>query len=147
MFNKVLLAIQGEEKKDFIGGALELAKFYGAAVTVFHVREISLAHYGYVDTLASSVAKEQFIDYIHDQAAEREKMAYAAIRARAGELGVAFDWKTREGHPAEEIQSELRAGAYDLLILGTKPASPGNTSKKVKETAAKKTPCSVFIIK
>jgi nucleotide-binding universal stress UspA family protein len=144
----VLLAIQGEEEsKAFIGCALDLAKFYGASVTALHIRETSLAHYGYVDQLAGSLAKEQFVNYIHDRAAEREKQAYASIRDRAGELDQAFGWITREGHPADEIQAELKGGSYDLLILGTKPLSPGNTSSKVKEMIAKKTPCAVFILK
>lgn len=147
MFKKVLLAIQGEENKDFINCALGLTAFYKAPLTALHVRETSLDHYGYVDQLASSVTKEQFIDYIHALAAESEKKAYAALQARAGELGLAFDWKTRQGHPAGEIQAELREGSYDLLVLGTKPGSPGNTSKKVKEIIVNKTPCSVFIVK
>lgn len=147
MFKNILLAIHGEEEEKFIRCALDLTKFYGASLTGLHITETSLAHYGYVDTLASSVAKEQFIDYIHQQADERKNRANWAFKARAEEMGLTFRWKTRDGNPADEILSEIKEGYYDLLILGTKPGSPGNTSKKVKEKIAKNPPCSILIVK
>lgn len=99
-----------------------------------------MAHYVYVD-------KEQFIDYIYEQAAERKNRANSAFEAKTTVVGLTFRWKTRDGNPADEILGEIKEGYYDLLILGTKPGSPGNTSKKVKEKIAKNPPCSILIVK
>ncbi len=146
MFKNILLAVSGEEtSENFIGLAMDLALCYGANLTALHVTETSLAHYGYVDQLASSIAREQFIHYIHDQAAERKTRVRSTLDALAAEKGINYQWKIRNGNPAVEILDEIKAGGYDLVVLGTKPASPGNTSRRVKEILAKNTPCSVFI--
>lgn len=147
MFKNILLAIQGEESDGFWENITGLLELFQPRVTVLHVSETALAHYGYVDQLASGITKEQFIQYIHHIADQKQR----AIRERFQELArhqdVSWEWKVREGDPAREIERELFGGKYDLLILGSKPGSPGNTSSKVKEKSLARQSTSLLIIK
>lgn len=147
MFNNILVAVQGEESEHFLHQVVELVKLAKPQVSVIHVRETGLSHYGYVDQLASGVTKDQFIDYIFDMADDRQKQIYNTFKELGDHMGIDFHWKVREGTPSNEISQEVDRGQYDLLIIGTKPKSPGNTSKKVKEKMLKGLSTSVLIIK
>ncbi|MEW6696589.1 MAG: universal stress protein [Bacillota bacterium] len=147
MFNNILVAVQGEESEHFLQQVVELIKLAKPRVSVIHVRETGLSHYGYVDQLASGVTKEQFIDYIFDMADDRQKQIYNTFKELGHDLGIDFLWMVREGTPGSEITQEVDRGNYDLVILGTKPKSPGNTSKKVKEKVLNGLSTSILIIK
>ncbi|MEG6522445.1 universal stress protein [Desulfotomaculum sp. 1211_IL3151] len=147
MFKNILLAVHGDENREFLERVLELCNFFKAEITVLHVAETGLSHYGYVDQLASAITKDQFIDYIYNMAKERQDNIYNEFKDRAEATGLTFQWRLREGKPQLEIVEEFKKGKYDLLILGTKPKSPGNTSSKVKERVLKEIASSVFIIK
>lgn len=147
MLKHILLAVQGEESDGFwekIAGVLQLLQ---PRVTVLHVSETALAHYGYVDQLASSITKEQFIQYIHHIAGQKQHEIRERFQELVRQRNVPWEWKVREGDPAREIERELAGGTYDLLILGSKPASPGNTSSKVKEKMLARQSTSLLIIK
>lgn len=141
------MAVHGDESSGFLEKVLALCKFFKAEITILHVAETSLSHYGYVDQLASAITKEQFIDYIYNMAKERQNNIFNEFKARAEATGLTFQWRLREGKPQLEIVEEFKEGQYDLLILGTKPKSPGNTSSKVKERVLKEIASSVFICK
>lgn len=147
MYNKILIAIQGEEGPQFLQKALELIQPAKETISILHIKETDLTHYGYVDQLASSISKEQFIDYIHELAESQQKKIQEQMTEQRDRLNLNFAWKVREGSPAQELCKEVEALNYDLLILGTKPKAPGNTSSKVKETMLKVFDGSIFIIK
>jgi nucleotide-binding universal stress UspA family protein len=81
----------------------------------------------------------------------RAEAVQARARARLGSAGVPLDWLIRIGQPVAEIVQEARAGLYDLVIVGQRPASRGwrrrllatSTAMQVAERA----PCPVVIAK
>ncbi|AEG60278.1 universal stress protein [Desulforamulus ruminis] len=147
MYNNILIAIQGEEGPQFLQKALELIHPAQGTITILHIKETGLTHYGYVDQLASSISKEQFIDYIHELAENQQKKIQEQIIEQGDRWNLNFAWRVREGSPAQELRKEVAALNYDLLILGTKPKAPGNTSSKVKEAMLKVFDGSILIIK
>lgn len=149
MFKNILLAIHGEEVniKKVINQTLLLAEKNDSVLTVLNVKENNLIYYGEVDTLLPFTAKEKFIDYVGKMTNEQAQMVLDRFEQQAGEIGISFKWKTKEGKPADEIIRELKAENYDLLILGTKEPGPGNTSSKVKERLAKEHLCTVLMVK
>ncbi|CCO07076.1 universal stress protein [Desulforamulus hydrothermalis] len=146
MFNNILVAVHGDEKEAFWAKIEALIMLTKPEVTVLHVSETGLTHYGYVDQLASGIAKEQFIEYIYQMAEEKQQVIYQKIKELSQRAGINFMWQVRRGSPAKEISSELSKGSYDLLILGTKPKSLGNTSSKVKENLLKHNCVSLLIL-
>lgn len=146
MFNHILVAIQGDEQDNYWSKLFVLLNMIKSNITVLHVKETSLSHYGYVDQLASGITKEQFVSYIYQMAQEREHEIQTKLSQFAKDQGIKFSWQVREGKPSDEIIKELKAGNYDLLILGTKPKSPGNTSSRVKEQALKESLKSLLIL-
>ncbi|GAB6157481.1 hypothetical protein JCM39194_06810 [Desulfotomaculum varum] len=146
MFNSILVAVQGDEKETFWAKIKDLIMLTRSPVTVLHVSETGLTHYGYVDQLASGIAKDQFIAYIYQMADERQQAIYQKFKDLSQQTGIDFALKIGRGAPAKEISSELSNGNYDLLILGTKPKSLGNTSSKVKENLLKNNQVSLLIL-
>ncbi|AQS59238.1 universal stress protein [Desulforamulus ferrireducens] len=147
MYNNVLVAVHGEEKDNFRQELTEFIKLLKCKVTIIHVAETHLDHYGYVDQLASAITKDQFIEYIHNMARTKQKEIYEFFTALTSSLGVEMEWKVRNGKPANIIADEIMQGKYDLIILGTKPKAPGNTSSKVKEKLISNLTNSLLIIK
>ncbi|WP_018084336.1 universal stress protein [Desulfurispora thermophila] len=147
MYKNILIAVHGEESEGYWQKISELLELIRPGVTILHVSETSLTHYGYVDQLASAITKEQFINYIYNMAVEKQQSIFNKFQELAERSDWQFEWKLREGNPAQEIGRELESGAYDLLILGTKPKSPGNTSSKVKEKMLANLSTSLLIIK
>lgn len=74
-----------------------------------------------------------------------EDVAYAA--KYLGERGLEVAGKVAHGDPADEILEEARAGAYDLILVGTRELGPvlghimGSVSRKVVQHA----PCPVIV--
>lgn len=149
MYKNILLAIHGEEVNldQVIEQTLLLAQRNNCQLSLLHVQEDNLLHFGEVDTLLTAVAKEQFIDYIHNMNNAQAKKVLTMFEEKAVDRGIKFDFKTRSGKPAEQIVQELREGSYDLLVLGTKAPGPGNTSSRVKERVAKEHLCTTLMVK
>ncbi|SHK70685.1 universal stress protein [Desulforamulus aeronauticus] len=147
MYKNILIAVHGEEKENFTIELTEFIKLIKPNVTILHISETGLDHYGYVDQLASAITKDQFIQYIHDMANAKQKEVYDYFSKLTNTLEIKMEWKVRDGKPGDVIAGEIRQGSYDLLILGTKPKSPGNTSSKVKEKVIADGKTSLLIIK
>jgi nucleotide-binding universal stress UspA family protein len=64
-----------------------------------------------------------------------------------GDRGVQAETKVAQGHPADEILQEARAGDYDVIVVGTRELGPvvglllGSVSRKVVHDA----PCPVIV--
>ncbi|MBM7854867.1 nucleotide-binding universal stress UspA family protein [Desulfohalotomaculum tongense] len=149
MYKNILLAMHGEEIniEKVMEQVLLLAEKTESKITLLNVKENNLVHYGEVDTLLTFTAKERFVDYIGEIANEQAEKVLDSFTEKAGQKGITFNWKTREGKPAEEIIKEIKEGNYDLLVLGTKAPGPGNTSSKVKERVAKEHLITVLMVK
>lgn len=149
MFKHILLAVHGEEVNlaKVIDQTLLLADRNDCELTLINIKENSLLHYGEVDTLLETLPRTQFSNYIKQMMDEQAEKALTTFKERAKQAEIAFNWKTSEGKPAEQIIKQLKEGNYDLLILGTKEPGPGNTSSKVKERVAKEHLCTVLMVK
>jgi nucleotide-binding universal stress UspA family protein len=149
VFKNILLAVHGEEIniEQVMDQTLMLAQRNNCQLNLLHVREDNLLFYGEVDSLLPAVAREQFIDYIHNMNDTQARKVLTDFEEKAADSGIKFNWKTRSGKPAEQIVEELRTGHYDLLVLGTKAPGPGNTSSRVKERVAKEHLCTVLMVK
>lgn len=71
------------------------------------------------------------------------EQALADAQRRLRESGVEAEVKLVHGDPHDAILEEARAGAYDLLVLGTRDSGLlGTTSSRIAEDA----PCAVEIV-
>ncbi|WP_031515938.1 universal stress protein [Desulfofalx alkaliphila] len=149
MYKNILLAMHGEEVNfdQLIKQTLYLVERSQCKITLLNVIETNLIHYGEVDTLLTATAKQRFIDYINEIGREQSQKVLQAFTESASQKGIQFNWKTREGKPADEIIKELKENNYDLVVLGTKEPGPGNTSSRVKERLAKDHLCTVLMVK
>ncbi|MEG6615034.1 universal stress protein [Peptococcaceae bacterium 1198_IL3148] len=149
MYKHILLAIHGEEVnlEKVMDQTLLLADKTDCQLTLINIKENNLLHYGEVDTLLETLPRKQFLNYINQMMTEQAEKVLTTFKERAQQTGITFNWKTREGKPAEQIIQELKEGNYDLLVLGTKEPGPGNTSSRVKERMAKEHLCTVLMVK
>lgn len=146
MFNKIMIALHGSESRETAKKMVGVISREQAPVTVLHVMETGLSHYGFIDALASSITKDQFIDYINDLAAEQKQMARELLISAADGVDLNYIFKTVSGKPGPEILKEVESVDYDLVIIGRKKgAKVGNTSTRTMEFLVGKIPCSLFI--
>ncbi len=149
MFKQILLATDGSESaKKAEDYALYLTKTDRADLTVVHVLDDKLCHYGYVDQLVPGTTKEEFVSYV---ISERESTAREVIREfteKAEAQGVSFELKLRQGEPSKEIVAVAREEEKDLIIVGGRPPHKRSRFKLfgTAEKVASQSPCSVIIV-
>ena len=70
-------------------------------------------------------------------------------RDRLQQLGLSADRKIRQGDPAEEILSEIREGAYDLVVLGSDGTGRIEAPRlgSVAERVVREGPASVLVVR
>ncbi|BCO08039.1 universal stress protein UspA [Desulfolithobacter dissulfuricans] len=119
MFKHILLATDGSESvrkaEDY---ALYLSRACGADLTVLHVLDDSLCHYGHVDQLVPSETKDGFVSYV---ISEREAAAREVIREfsrKAASQDVKYSFKLKQGIPAKEIAVVADKEKVDLIVMG-----------------------------
>jgi nucleotide-binding universal stress UspA family protein len=97
--------------------ALELRQRFGATLTLFHAYELPIM---YVEGYAFT---PDLINTIEDSARKEMEKTKAAAAAHARELGatgtIPIEAKLAIGGPAIAITEEAKAGAYDLIVMGT----------------------------
>ena len=142
MFKKILVAVDGSDCSDrAVEVAAELAKHYGAGVTVLHVME----------NIGSSRLPEGFdqierIEHVHITESDvlmgvaTQVVGRGAVRCR--EIGVAkIDESVVVGNPRAEIVNIAKAGGYDLIVMGRRGLGRvadlllGSVSHRVAQTA------------
>lgn len=119
MFRRILLATNGSDSvKKAEDYALYLTKITGAELTVVHVLDDTLCHYGYVDQLLPSEAKESFVSYVisEGEAVSQEIMQEFSRKAASQEVNYSF--KIKRGVPAQEIAALAYKDKSDLIIMG-----------------------------
>lgn len=128
---KIVLAYDGAaHTKPALEETARLAREHGAKVTVLSIvaPQDSPSHFGTIMPHAQNDAA----------------MAHAFLSER----GVESEIKVEVGDPAEEILREARAGAYDLIVTGTRGRGPvarmllGSVSRAVTADP----PCPVLVV-
>lgn len=114
---RVLFCVDGSEGADraLVQGAAWLRNAGLQAVVLQVIPEVDdrLRHY---ERLHESELRE--IERLFGHQGHGLEVAGQA-RDRLKQLGLTADRKIRQGDPAEEILSEIREGAYDLVVLGS----------------------------
>jgi nucleotide-binding universal stress UspA family protein len=138
VLHSILVAFDGSDPaKRAFAFALELARRFGAAVTV-----LAVAQPAEPSTLVETTA-------MLDWATEHYEAELAALRAQAEEAGVPVESRIAVGHPAEKIVETAVAQGADLIVMGHRGRTRirewllGSVSKRVITYA----PCSVTIVR
>jgi nucleotide-binding universal stress UspA family protein len=129
---KLLLAYDGaDHTRPALEEAARVAAAEGAQVTIIAVvsPEDSPSRFGTGPRPQAQVEADEAQAYLQEQGLDSEA-------------------KVEAGDPAEEILKEASAGAYDLIVIGSRGHGPvarlvlGSVSHKVAEGA----PCSVLVV-
>jgi len=119
MFKHLLLATDGSESatkaEDY---ALYQNANCGVKLTIIHVLDDKLCHYGKVDTLAPLEARESFISYVIEEQEEASKEIVQMLEDKAKVLNAKFDLKIHPGEPVEVVANIANKNNVDLIILG-----------------------------
>lgn len=119
MYHHILLATDGSDSarkaEDF---TLNLCCASGAELTVLHVQDDHLCHYGYVDQLAPGEAKEGFVQYVLAEQQEAGIRVLKEFTRKATTRGIEYKLKLLQGEPAEQIAAIAQKEEVDLVILG-----------------------------
>ncbi|MCP4114011.1 MAG: universal stress protein [Desulfobacteraceae bacterium] len=149
LYNHILLATDGSESaKKAEENALLMAKANGARLTVVHVMDDSLCHYGRIDTLVPAGAGEDFNHYVISEQESEARKVIRRFTVLAESSGVNFDLSVRLGNPVTEIAAVSDELSSDLVIIGGKK-NPGVRGVKFTGTADKvaaECRCSIMII-
>lgn len=132
---KMLVPIDGSEYAEEAAlKAAELAKSYGAEITIINVAQ------PFSMLLGFKSAEEMKADAENAAKKTVEKLKKQGAKARA--LGVV-------GDPADEIVKAAEEGKYDIIVMGSKGLTEsrrflvGSVTQKVVEHS----PCSVLVVK
>lgn len=119
MFKHILLATNGSESAQKAEDhALYLTKISGADLTVVHVIDDSLCHYGHVDQLVSGETKDSFVAYVISEAKAVSQGIIQEFSRKAASLDVKYSLKFKQGVVAKEIVAAANQGQADLIIMG-----------------------------
>lgn len=119
MFKHILIATNGSESaRKAEDHALYLAKISGADLTVVHVIDDSLCHYGHVDQLVSGETKDSFVTYVISEAEAASQEIIQEFSRKAATLDVKYSLKCKQGVVAKEIVTAANQGQADLIIMG-----------------------------
>jgi len=121
MFKHMLLATDGSNAaKNAEDYAFNLNATCGMKLTILHVLDDKLCHYGKVDTLAPLEARESFISYVIEEQEEASKEIVTALEDKAKAMNATFELKIQAGEPVEIVTSFANKGSFDVLIIGGK---------------------------
>jgi nucleotide-binding universal stress UspA family protein len=139
MFRKILVANDGSPgAQAALSAAIDLALMCGAELQMICIEEIP--------RFAGT------IDEVEEEKGEADRRFAAVIeRAKelAGQKGISVEAHLLAGHPVPSIVEFLRAGTFDLLVVGFMGHSAiynrliGSTADRLVDYA----PCAVLVIK
>jgi nucleotide-binding universal stress UspA family protein len=119
----ILLAVDGESHTGAaIADAARLARALDCGVVVLHVEDPYLKQFS---NEIYAQGREEYLEHVDRCLEEEGREAVKGAAAVLDENGVAHEALICRGEPFEEIESELGANAYSLLIVGRKERSGG----------------------
>ena len=139
MVRKMLIANDGSPgAAKALAGALELARRLGIGLDMICVEE-----------LPRFPASIDEVEEAQSDAAGLFATVIRSAKAKAESAGVSFEAHIVSGHPVSSIVEFVKAGRYDLLVLGFMGHSAlynriiGSTTDRLVELA----PCKVMVVK
>jgi nucleotide-binding universal stress UspA family protein len=119
MVQHILLATDGSESAQQAENyALQLNASCGAKLTIAHILDNKLCHYGKVDTLAPLEARESFITYVIEEQQEASKEIVKILNNKAKALNAQFELTIKQGEPVSEVAAIAKEMNADIIILG-----------------------------
>ena len=117
----MLLATDGSDStKNAEDYAFYLNANCGVELTIIHVLDDKLCHYGKVDTLAPLEARESFISYVIEEQEEASKEIIIILEEKAKIINAKFSLEIKAGKPVDGVASVAQEKNVDLIILGGK---------------------------
>lgn len=144
-YSHILLATNGSTAGKAETHALFMAKT-GIPLTVLHILDDNLCHYGKVDTLVPSGTGEDFSKYVLSEQKSAAKMKLGRFIALARDANISYELLIRPGNPAGQIAKTAEKIKADLILLGGK--HPGGLVKfrGTADKLAGKTSCTIMVI-
>lgn len=149
MYHHILLATNGSvsarKAEDF---TLNLCNNGSTELTVLHVQNDHLCHYGYVDTLVPGGTKEDFVQYVLEEQQEAGDRILEEFTRKATTSGIVYKLKLQRGEPAEQIVAIAQKEEVDLVILGGGRAEGRNffAHRGVADQVKKMASCTVMTL-
>ena len=147
MIKHILLATNGSKTSiSAEDHALNLAQAFQARLTVVHVEDDRLAHYGEVDQLMSEVTKDQFVSYINENNDAETRRILNNFCRKADKRSVNYVILVKSGKPERKIVALAQEKAVDLLVIGSgaRSSKPFTVSSNIAGKITKYSPCPVF---
>ncbi len=147
MIKHILLATNGSKTSiSAEDHALNLAQAFQARLTVVHVEDDRLAHYGEVDQLMSEVTKDQFVSYINENNDAETRRVLNNFCRKADNRSVNYVILVKSGKPERKIVALAQEKAVDLLVIGSgaRSSKPFTVSSNIAGKITKYSPCPVF---
>jgi nucleotide-binding universal stress UspA family protein len=117
MFEKILVAIDGSTHSEKAAAAgIEMARLYGAAVTILYVIDISKENAPLGELLSKPV--EDPFAAMRATLKEQGEEAIKRIEEMAKTTGVQAERKIIEGHPADTIIRVAEKENMNLIVIG-----------------------------
>lgn len=135
MYKNILLATDGSETSQLAEDyALQIYGNNDTKLTILHVIDEKLCHYGKVDTLAPLEARESFIEYVITELEEAAQDIDKMISEKAEKYGAKYTFKLKQGEPIDIISSTANEEDVDLVIIGGKRSKRNGGFKSVTFT-------------
>ena len=114
---KILIATDGSKHSERAAEVgMEMAKLYGAAVTVLYVMEVGKEYASLGDMISRVV--DDLISNIRTNLQNQGDLATKRVEEMAKNAGIPVERKIVEGYPAEEIIRTAREGNMCLIVVG-----------------------------
>lgn len=98
--------------------AIQECMKHGAALSIVHVLDYSLEHYGQIDQLATEVDKRDFVNYIHSVSHKEARQYFTPLLEKAQHNKIDTTLYLEEGQLSDCL-ARLETTA-DLIIIGGK---------------------------
>lgn len=141
--DNILLATTGKadclDAEDY---ALGYCSRHGARLTILHVAESALSHYGLVDSLATEGDRREFIEHVQRQELPAAERRLARIMDGARSMNIKYQLYIKWTSPLCCILNLVRRTNPKLLVVGggTKRCTPFGLVRRL----ARKAPCAVM---
>jgi nucleotide-binding universal stress UspA family protein len=117
MLLKILIATDGSKHSERAAEVgIEMAKLYGASVTVLYVMEVGKEYASLGDMISRVV--DDLITNVRTNLQNQGDLATMRVEEMATKADILVDRKIVEGYPAEEIIRIAREGNVDLIVVG-----------------------------
>jgi len=121
MNQHILLATDGTETSaQAEEHALQLSGLCGAKLTILHVLDDHLCHYGKVDTLAPLEARESFVDYVIEEQQQSSKTIEENLTQKSKLYQSSFKFEVQQGDPVVVVADYVNKENFDWVIIGGK---------------------------